>query len=169
MQENTITVSGNVTSSYERPRALDTILYGGLAVGVLDALDAITFFGIRNGVTPTRIFQHVASGALGRASFEGGYVTALLGLSLHFLIAFIIAAVYYYASLFLPMLVRRAVIWGLIYGIAAFFVMNWVVVPLSAAPQGRFSLAPFLNGVIGHALLVGLPVALFAKRSAKAV
>jgi hypothetical protein len=169
MQENTITASGNVIPSPERPRAFATILYGGLAVGVLDALDAIIFFGIRNGTTPKHIFQHIASGLLGRASFDGGYRTALLGLFLHFLIAFIIAAVYYRASLILPMLVRRAVIWGMVYGVAAFFVMNWVVIPLSAAPQGRFSLAPFLNGVIGHALLVGLPVALFAQRSAKAI
>ena len=166
MQENTIKVS--VISPHERPRALDTILYGGLAVGVLDALDAIIFFGIRNGTSPKRIFQHIASGLLGRASFDGGYATALLGFFLHFLIAFIIAATYYRASLILPMLVRHAVSWGLIYGIAAFFVMNWIVVPLSAAPQGSFAIGPFLNGVIGHALLVGLPVALFAHRSARA-
>jgi len=119
MQENTIKVSAIPTHERPRapraPRAFDTILYGGLAVGVLDALDAIIFFGIRNGVTPKRIFQHIASGLLGRASFDGGYATALLGLFLHFLIALIIAAVYYRASLILPMLVRHAVICGLIY------------------------------------------------------
>jgi hypothetical protein len=165
MRENTIIVSDNVTYSHERPRAFDTILYGGLAVGVLDALDAIIFYGIRNGTTPTRIFQHIASGVLGSAAFDGGYVTALLGFFLHFMIAFIIAAVYFRASISLPMLVRRAVVWGMIYGVAAYFVMNYLVVPLSAAPQARFAVGPFLNGVIGHAFLVGLPVALMAQRS----
>ncbi len=58
--------------------------------------------------------------------------------------------------------------WGTIYGVAAYFVMNFVVIPLSAAPKVPFSLAPLLNGVVGHALLVGLPIALFARRSAKA-
>jgi uncharacterized membrane protein YagU involved in acid resistance len=165
MRENTNIVSDDVTYSHERPRAFDTILYGGLAVGVLDALDAIIFYGIRNGTTPTRIFQHIASGVLGRAAFDGGYVTALLGFFLHFMIAFIIAAIYFRASISLPMLVRRAVVWGVIYGVAVYFVMNYVVLPFSAAPLARFAVPPFLNGVIGHALLVGLPVALIAQRS----
>ena len=94
---------------------------------------------------------------------------ALLGLPVHFLIAFIIATVYYLASLRLPVLIRRAVVCGLLYGVAVYFVMSRIVVPLSAAPTFKTSFAGLLNGVIGHALLVGLPVALIARRSAKRV
>jgi hypothetical protein len=149
-----------------RPRAFQTILYGGLIVGVLDALDATIFSWLR-GVSPTRVWQFVASGLLGRASFSEGTKTALLGLLFHFLIAFILAAIYYGASLYFPALVRRAVLWGLLYGVAVYFVMNYVVLPRSAAPPLRFSLASFLNGLIGHALLVGLPIALVARHSQK--
>ena len=85
-------------TSYGRPRAFETIAYGGLAVGVLDITDAILFWWLRNGVSPTRILQSVASGLLGAAAFEGGTKTALLGLLLHFLIAFIVVVVYYGAS-----------------------------------------------------------------------
>lgn len=153
-----------------RPRAFDTIVYGGLAVGVLDIAEAFAFWWMRSGVSPSRILQSVASGLIGAEAYKGGWATAALGLLLHFLIAFIIAAVYYAASLRLPSLITRAVVCGLVYGVAVYFVMNYVVLPLSAFPQrpGPFSLAPFLNGVIGHALLVGLPVALFARRSARA-
>jgi hypothetical protein len=42
--------------------------------------------------------------------------------------------------------------------------MNYVVMPLSAAPQLPFALAPFINGVAGHAAFVGLPIALNARR-----
>ena len=63
--------------------AFGTIVYGGLAVGVLDALDAMIFFGIRNGVKPIRIFQSIASGLLGRErSISGGLKSALLGVFL---------------------------------------------------------------------------------------
>jgi anaerobic selenocysteine-containing dehydrogenase len=56
---------------------------------------------------------------------------------------------------------------GMLYGVAVFFFMNNVVVPLSAIGPGRFpSLPVLLNGVIGHALLVGLPAALVARRAA---
>lgn len=152
-----------------RPRAFETIVYGGLVVGVLDITDAIVFWWVRNGVSPTRILQSVASGLLGDAAREGGWATALLGLLLHFLIAFAVAAVYYGASQRLPQLVRRAVLSGLAYGVAVYFVMTYVVLPLSAFPQraSSFALAPFLNGIIGHALFVGLPVALIARRSAR--
>jgi uncharacterized membrane protein YagU involved in acid resistance len=162
--------SVNEAATPGRPRAFNTILYGGLAVGVLDILDAMTFFGIRNGLTPIRVLQSVARGLLGSASYSGGLKTALLGLLLHFLIAFILATVYYVASGILPLVIRHAVPAGLIYGVAVYFVMTYVVLPYSAVGP-RSAPIPwlvFLNGVIGHALLVGLPIALIARRSAKA-
>lgn len=152
-----------------RPRALDTILYGGLAVGILDGLFAVIFYGLILGAAPTRVFQSVASGLLGRASFEGGTRTFVLGILLHLVVASGIAAVYYVASLKFRILIRHAVACGLIYGLIAYLVMNYVVIPLSAIGS-RPSPPPrvFLPAFIAHALLVGLPVALIARRSAKA-
>ena len=137
-------------------------------VGALDLLDACIFFGIRNHVGPVRIFQSIAAGLFGRASFTGGAKTAVLGVLLHFLIASIIAAVYYLFSLKIPALINHAVLLGMTYGVAVYFVMNYVVIPLSATRRPAFTLAVFLNGILGHALLVGLPVALITRRSAKA-
>jgi uncharacterized membrane protein YagU involved in acid resistance len=151
------------------PRAFGAIVYGGFTVGVLDLLDAMTFFGIRNGVKPIRILHSIAAGLVGRErAINGGLRTALLGLFLHFLIAFIMATVFYGASLILPTLIRHAILWGLIYGVACYFVMTYVVLPLSAVPPRTAPIpwAVFLNGVIGHAFLVGLPIALLARRSA---
>jgi hypothetical protein len=167
VSDNAFTRSDDGASSIGRPRALDTILYGGLIVGILDGLFALIFYGLILGVRPMRIFQSVASGLLGRASFEGGMQTFLLGILLHFVVALCIAAVYYAASLKLPVLIHRAVICGLIYGMLAHLGMNYVVIPLSAASSGRFSLRTFLPAFIAHAFLVGLPIALLARRSAQ--
>src|SRR5438876_12225396 len=123
MTANAFTRADDNARAPRQPRAFQTIVYGGLVVGVLDILDAMIFFGIRNGVKPIRIFQSIASGLLGRASYSGGLKTAVLGVFLHFLIAFIMATVFYFASLILPTLIRHAVIWGMIYGVAAYFVM----------------------------------------------
>jgi hypothetical protein len=168
MSANAFTHSVDDSSAPEHPRPFDTILYGGLLVGILDGLFALIFYGLILGVKPMRIFQSVASGLLGKASFEGGIPTFLLGILLHFIVASCIAAVYYLASLKLPVLIRHAVVCGLIYGMLAYLGMNYVVIPLSAANSGRFSLRLFLPAFIGHALLVGLPIALIARRSAKA-
>lgn len=153
---------------FGRPRAFETVVCGGLVVGVLDIADAVLFWLLYRGVSPARVLQSVAAGLVGPASYAGGRKTALLGLLLHFLIAFIVAAVYYAASLRIRGLVSRAALSGLAYGVAVYFVMNYVVLPLSAFPGGSpFAPAPFLNGVLAHALLVGLPVALLARRSAR--
>jgi hypothetical protein len=156
-------------SSFERPRAFGTIIYGGLTVGILDALFAFTFYGLILGVKPLRIFQSVAAGLLGRASYEGGLKTFLLGLLLHFVVASCIATVYYLASLKLRILIHHAVVSGLIYGMIAYLGMNYLVIPLSAIGRRPVPRLPiFLTEIIGHAFLVGLPIALLARRSAKA-
>jgi hypothetical protein len=137
------------------------ILYGGLAVGVLDGLYAVVVWNLR-GVGPGRVFQGVAAGLLGRGSFDGGTPTALLGLALHFFIAFCVAAVYVLASRRLEVLRRKPVVCGLLYGVLVYLVMTFVVVPLSAAQGGVPTLPKFLLNAAAHALLVGLPAALFA-------
>lgn len=137
------------------------ILYGGLAVGVLDGLYAVVVWALR-GVKPDRVFQGVAAGLLGRDSFEGGTSTALLGLLLHFFIALCVAAVYVLASRRLDVLTRRPVLCGLLYGVLVYLAMTFVVVPLSAARGGVPTLPMFFLNAVAHALLVGLPVALFA-------
>jgi hypothetical protein len=167
MKTNSSFVRSEKANVFGRPRAFDTIIYGGLVVGVLDFFDATIFFGSRGGKTMT-IFQFVASGLIGRAAFSGGYKTFLLGVFLHFINAFIIATIYYLASCGLPTLIRHPFIWGSLYGIVVHFVMTFVVTPLSAAPaRNTYPTAVMLNGVIGHALLVGLPIALLARRSAQ--
>ena len=147
------------------PRALDTIVWGGLLAGTLDAVDGVAAFGLK-GMNPIQVLQYIASGLLGVASFQGGLKTARLGGLLHYFIAFAVAAVYYFASLKLPALHAHPVKWGLAYGVAVYLFMNYFVLPLSAVPKSPFSVALFLNGVIGHAIFVGLPIAWYAHRSA---
>jgi hypothetical protein len=139
--------------------ALRAILFGTIAVGVFDALDAMVFFGLR-GVKPIRVFQAVASGLLGKASFSGGLATSLLGVALHFFIAFGVVVTYFLAAGKMEALTSHPVISGLLYGIVVYFFMNYVVIPFSAMGKSPFSFPAFLNGVFGHMLLVGLPCAL---------
>lgn len=152
-----------------RPRPFETIFFGGLAIGIFDLLFAFTFYGLILGVKPLRIFQSVAAGVLGRpAATEGGVRTFLLGILLHFVVATCIATVYYFISRFVPFVIRHAVVSGLIYGAIAYLGMNYLVVPLSAIGR-RATAKPvwiFTVEIIGHAFLVGLPVALVARRSA---
>lgn len=156
-----------VASAAARGSIWRAILSGGLAVGVLDIASAIIFWRIYRGVVVTRVLQSVAAGLLGReAASQGGMTTAALGLSLHFFIAFVVAAVYVAASTKLPSLRRRWLACGMAYGLVVYGVMNYIVLPLAGLGAPRFLWPTFLFGVIGHILTVGLPAAFFARRAA---
>jgi uncharacterized membrane protein YagU involved in acid resistance len=91
----------------------------------------------------------------------------LLGLVLHFTIAFTAATVYYLASRVMRVLIEHAVLCGLLYGELVFLFMYFVVLPLSALGPARFSIATYITGPIGHTFLVGLPIALSVRRFAR--
>jgi uncharacterized membrane protein YagU involved in acid resistance len=112
------------------------------------------------GMPLERLWQGIASGALGTAAFKGGKRTAALGLFFHFVIAFTVAAIYYAMSLKLPILIEKPILCGTLYGIIVHVVMSRIVVPLSAAPKREFSLKAFLTQLVIHICLVGLPIAL---------
>ena len=142
------------------------IVYGTLTVGALDLIDAFVFFYLRSGARPLPILHSIASGLLGPAAARsGGMPTAALGFFLHFLIAFIIVSIYFLASRRIALLRSRPVVCGIAYGVVAYFVMTYAVVPMSNARSGGpFVLPVFMNGIMIHAFGVGLPAALFSAR-----
>jgi len=139
------------------------ILVGGLACGVLDITAALVVYGYF-GARSLRLLQGIAGGVLGPRTYSGGIATALLGLLCHFVIAFSAAAVYVATSRVAPFLVRHTVVSGVLYGVAVYFFMNRVVVPLSAAAKFPFSFKMMVIGIVIHIFCVGLPIALAARR-----
>ena len=152
-----------------RPGAFETIVYGGLAVGILDFFDAWLFFGVYSGGGFQRVWHGVAAGVLGgEAARAGGWNTAILGIILHFVVSFGVAVVYFLAASRFQFMIRQPLVTGLIYGVIVHLVMKYVVIPFSAiGVVSAYTLPNALNSYIGHALLVGLPVALIASWSAR--
>jgi hypothetical protein len=149
-------------------RPFRTILTAGLVAGSLDGADAVVFIGWMRGIPVARVFQFIASGALGVKSFHGGWATAALGGLFHFLIATGAAAVFYALSAKLPVVLRRPFAWGPVYGIGVFAFMHYLVVPLSAAPkQPPLALPALLNLLFSHIFFVGIPIALVTSRTAR--
>src|SRR5215469_7539375 len=141
--------------------ALTAILLGGIIAATID----IGAASLISGRDVIYILHIVAGGLLGRSSLSGGMPTALLGLLLQELMGLIIAAIYVAASGLLPLLKRRWLACGLLYGVAIFLVMNYIVVPLSAWRHWpTFSPAKFLENLAAM-LLFGTIVAFFARRA----
>lgn len=146
-------------------KAWRLVLTGGVVAGTFDIVYACVFWAIKRGVSPQRILQRVASGWLGEASMTGGVATAALGLATHFFIASSMSVTYYLVARRWPALWERPVAYGTAYGLLLYGIMNYVVVPLSAA--GPSSKDPLWVGlsIAVHMVLIGLPIALFARRA----
>ncbi len=152
----------------DNSRALRAILLGGLIAGTIDISYAFIYYYVQYGATPVRILQSVASGALGARARAGGLKTAALGLLFHFLIATTAAAVYYFASRQLRLLVNQAIICGVLYGAAIYAFMNLVVIPLSAIPNKQtFPWPTLITGLLIHMFGIGLSIALITRRFSK--
>jgi hypothetical protein len=141
--------------------AVRAIGVAGLLAGVLD-INAAFLFYLPRGVSPVVILKSVASGLLGPAALKGGPEVAALGLLLHFVIAFGAAAVYYAASRWLPVLAQKPWICGPLFGIAVYFFMSLVVLPLSRVTPRPFNPDPIM--ILIHMLCVGTPIAWAVRR-----
>jgi hypothetical protein len=135
-----------------------------LVVGVVDLADAVVFWWLRAGVPPIRIFHSIAAGLLGRdGARAGGWGTALLGIGLHFVIAFGVVSTYALAARRIPALLRHPWLLGPLYGVVVYLVMTFVVLPLSAfGGGGALPEEPpvLVNALLIHMLGVGLPTTL---------
>jgi hypothetical protein len=138
---------------------METIALAGMVAGTLDITATSTLFALQ-GLSLERLWQGIASGALGTSAFSGGKKTAAAGLLFHFAIAFVVAAIYYGLSRRWLVLAEMPFVWGTIYGVAVHLVMSRIVLPLSAAPKRAFSAKAFLIQLAIHICFVGLPIAL---------
>jgi hypothetical protein len=110
------------------------------------------------------VLQYIASGALGASAFGGGLGTAFLGLCIHFVLSLAFTGLFVAAYLRMRAIRDNAVAFGLGYGALVWVFMNLVVLPHSGTPAAAFTPAFVANGLLGHALFVGLPAALAAQK-----
>lgn len=107
---------------------LKPVILGGLIAGTIDIFAA----ALISHHTPVVILYFIAGGLLGRAALDGGWSIAVLGLALQWGMSIVIAAPFVFAADRVSILKRHWIIAGVAYGVVVFYVMNYIVVPLSA-------------------------------------
>jgi len=117
--------------------ALLAIAVGGLIAGALDITQAIILFG-------KKVPLVIAAGLLGKGALhDDGAGTYVLGIFLHFFIAFSVATIYYAASRRLRFLIEH---------------------PYA---RGPFKLYDLILGLAVHSVVIGLPISFSVRRFAK--
>lgn len=156
-----------VTRSHRwRRRAL--WLLAATVAGTLDLSFAILLASGR-GVRIEHMLQGIASGLLGRSSYDLGGASATLGVACEYAITGLMAGVYFIAARHAAVLNRFPFRSAMVYGLLLYFSMEFVVVPLSAAPF-VLTITPIgvMTSLISHLFFVALPIALLAKRAGRA-
>jgi hypothetical protein len=145
----------------ERPRILRAIVAGGLVAGSFDLVSAFLTYGW--GVP-----RAIAGGLLGRQAFHGGAGVWILGVLLHYFIAFAAASAYCSASLKLGFLKEHFLVCGLFFGMGFYLVMTLIVLPLCALHSaGPYRLHDLIQGLLVHMFLIGVPIAFCLRRFSK--
>jgi hypothetical protein len=139
------------------------LIVAWLATAIADGLFAcILSIGFYHS-TFTRLWQGVASVLLGPTAMQGGNRTMLIGLAMHFLVAFTWSAIFLFGALRLKW-VRDLVKspggimkTAALYGPFVWIVMSMLVIPILMRRLPTFTMR-WLVQLIGHAFSVGLPI-----------
>jgi len=122
--------AAETASTPPRLAPVPRILVAGLLAGLLDFLYASFLAVVLVGAPFARVWQGVATGWIGKAALEMGWVSAALGIVTHFAIAVVMAAAYAVAATRLAVLHRRPWLSGALYGLLLYLAMYLVVLPL---------------------------------------
>jgi hypothetical protein len=160
------------TSPSNRNALLRLSIISGLLIGTLHlVIQAWIVFILILKLAPSFTVgaQYVASGLMGDAAYAGGFATALLGVILELLMTIIIAGIFIFSADRIPLLRKNVIVGSLLYGFGVFIVMNFIVLPLSAA---TVSAPPppwlLIEIVLEHMLIIGLPLGIIVQRYANA-
>lgn len=140
------------------------VVTGGLIGGAGDLAYALVW-AAAHGTMPMELLQIIASGAFGKAAFEGGAATAAAGFGFHFLMALAWAGAFVLAARRWPALTRRPVLSAGAFGLLVFLAMRLVVLPLSAFPfPVTFKPLGTALDLASHVFLFALPIVLATRR-----
>jgi hypothetical protein len=147
--------------------AVPWLLVGGYTAAVLDLSVAVAYWA-PHGVAPSRIPQSIAAWVLGPAAFSGGTLTAVFGALLYGQLLWGVASLYHAIARRHPLLLKRPLACGALYGIAAYASIFQLLVPLLCGV--RPVVAPYWTAtcLLAYATVVGMPCALFSRAAGRA-
>ncbi|MBF4494474.1 DUF1440 domain-containing protein [Flavobacterium sp. MR2016-29] len=142
------------------------VFLSGLIAGTLDIVAAITVYSIiLNKTTGIKILQSIASGIFKKEAYTGGSSMALIGLLLHYFIAFTFAWFYFILYPRLSFLKKNALLSGIVYGIFVWIIMNLIVLPIvfPVLPQKHFDF-PLMLSILILIVCIGIPISFITKK-----
>jgi len=143
------------------------VIASAVAAGITGGVLIDAFLAVVNHMSPIAIWQFVASALVGGVAYTSASY-AVLGFVMHFAISIAWALIYASAVGPMPVLVRRPVLSGLLYGIIVMFGMMTLLVLKHVAMAGAPDALTLAKNLIAHTVFFGLPVALVISKGIRA-
>lgn len=141
-----------------------SVFKAGLLAGTLDISAACINAYTKTGTTPDRVIRFVASGVFGSSAFSGGNSMIFFGLLFHFIIAFSVAAAYFFIYPRLKDRLTNRWFNSVLIGVTTWCVTELIIVPASNAPSFPFTLTRVVVGMSILIVCIGVPIAFIAQR-----
>jgi hypothetical protein len=142
---------------------MSRLVLAGLVTGVVDGLFSSVLSAVFYHSTVRRLFQGVAATLLGNKAFDGGTPTAVVGVLMHFGVAFGWSAVFLFFVMRWPwiqgLLISR---YGVLkvasfYGPCIWLMMSLAVIPLLVHRPPSIGIRWWIQ-LVGHIPFVGIPI-----------
>jgi hypothetical protein len=158
-------MSATLTAS-QRTIDWPQVFIGGFLIALGDIIFATTLWFQWDAAGLTRVFQSIAYGVLGKASFDGGVGSAALGAGLHLFMATCFVVAYTLVARRVPTLLDKLFVYGPMYGVLMYIIMNFIVMPLSRVGRSpSFAHMDWITySVIAH-MVFGMICVFFARRA----
>jgi hypothetical protein len=146
------------------PFPVKVILFSALLAGTLDILAAFTDFYISTGKSPVVIVsKFIASGVMGPKAFAGGTEMIVLGITLHYIITLFFTVFFFLIYPHVRLMRQNRWITAILYGLFAWAVMRFMVVPLSGTPrQQPLEFGKALRAIVILIVMIGIPFSFIA-------
>ena len=141
-----------------------TIFRITLIAGTLDIMAAFIHSYLTDNVRPSTVLKYIASGLFGTKAFDSSVEMLMVGLAVHYTIAFSCTACFFGLYPKWSLLRKSIFLNSVLIAVIAWLVTTQVIIPLSRATQGE---GDFLDTSLTIAILiicVGLPIAYSAKQ-----
>lgn len=145
--------------SREMTSAANRLLITGLVIGICDGLFATVQSLVVNH-SASRVWQGVASVLLGPSAVGGGMRTTLIGILMHFAVAYFWSAVFIFGVM---RFWRPPWSFAIVYGPFIWLVMSLGVIPLLVHRPPSITPRWWVQ-LVGHIFFVGLPIVVTATR-----
>lgn len=136
-----------------------TVILTGLFVGTTDILAAYISQWIKTGQFAEHMLNYIGGGLIGlENSMNSGNWGALLGLVNHYAIAMFFTLLFFLVFPKVKILRFDKYLIGILYAMFIGVVMNFIVLPLTPLPGGKFSLPHEFVGWIILGIVLGIPI-----------